>query len=55
LETMVSQMRSTIVNKLEKLNDEVNKNTDFNNLYKLAKVILTLLRDLEHLERLSAK
>jgi hypothetical protein len=52
---MVSQMTTTILNKLEKLNDEVNRTADFDNLYKLAKIILTLLRGLEHLERLSAR
>jgi uncharacterized Zn finger protein (UPF0148 family) len=55
LEMIVSQMTSTILNKLEKLNDEVNKTVDFNNLYKLAKIILTLLRGLEHLEKLRAR
>ena len=55
LDAMVLKMMSTILIKLDKLNDEVSKTTDFNNLYLLGKVTLTFLRTLEYLRRLKVK
>jgi hypothetical protein len=55
LEAMISELTSTILSKLEKLNDKVNKTSRPNDLYKLAKTILTLLKALDHLEKLKAR
>jgi len=55
LDAIVSKLTSTILSKLEKLNDKVNKTSRPNDLYKLAKTILTLLRALDYLKRLKAR
>jgi uncharacterized Zn finger protein (UPF0148 family) len=54
LDTIVPQMMSTILNKLRELDVQLNRTTDPESLYKSAKVVLTLLRALEHLKRLKA-
>jgi uncharacterized Zn finger protein (UPF0148 family) len=53
-ETIVSHMTSTILRKLKELDSEVSKTTDFRSLYILAKIVLTLVRALQHLKRLGA-
>jgi UPF0148 protein len=49
---VVAQLTSTVLRKLTELNVEVSKTTDFEKLYELAKVSLTLLKALELLARL---
>jgi UPF0148 protein len=51
-ETVVTKLTSTVLRKLIELDVEVNKTTEFEKLYKLAKVVLTLLKTLELLTRL---
>jgi UPF0148 protein len=51
-EAVVAQFTSTVLKKLTELDVEVSKTTDFEKLYKLAKVVLTLLKALELLTRL---
>lgn len=54
IDTMIPQMMSTILNKLKELDVQLSRTTDLQVLCKLAEVVLTLLRALEHLKRLRA-